>query len=739
MSTLRELELAQVAPRLLEILRRQGVASLSEFQLEAVEKGLMRGVSQILVTHDYREAYQIAEISLLNLVASSFRSRALVLCPNPHQVESKFQSLSAKCRRLGVEITAIASKSAAIREEWETERVIIATYKSLDIAIRTRPEILDGVEYVLVDRLDLIGQPGLGARLETVLVAITGRSSTIQYCAITPPVADVEDLAKWFEAEIIEDKKRDVKLIFSVKAFDSAGESLADLTEFVHYRRGQVMILCGNIEAAETLALQLAGVSKGDEGVSLDLRLGPEHRDDLRNLARTVIEFYPKSQMTAKLGKCLTRGVAFFHEGVSRKQRRRITTAWEDELLPVLVMPTRFAIASGLRASLVFLMGVFMQDIGKERSQDEAVTMLSEWQLSDVLQSAGRRGLDNEGFGILVVDKESERTRVLTTYFDRNQEGDLFPRLGEVDSCMDDPENIQDLVLGQLCGSTEKDADPFTIVNRTFWASTHRATDISRGNLIPTDETPVEEVVSMRTTKSTEKRAEDIADDSVRFVSINPMKIEGLVRSGSREMWHYVSLKSADGVACSCESWKYQGIRKHRLCKHLVKFAKYSLRDDETKPYAAGVITQSLRSLEVFGDLEKDGLIKRDGKKILCTELGENVTFLGVPVRDARRVMKAIESGTSDLKGMLRSVAIAQADLPRDVLERVLKALPVKEVEDLVKDEKDLPGIVENCLEELDYVNSILLKLMEGRKRADMKRNAMNMEKNLLALLESIR
>ena len=81
------------------------------------------------------------------------------------------------------------------------------------------------------------------------------------------------------------------------------------------------------------------------------------------------------------------------------------------------------------------------------------------------------------------------------------------------------------------------------------------------------------------------------------------------------------------------------------------------------------------------------------------------------------------------MKGMLRSVAIARADLPRDVLERVLKALPVKDVEDLIKDEKNLPGIVENCLEELDYVNSILLKLMEGRKRTDMKKKPLDMLK----------
>ncbi|MHA2212625.1 MAG: hypothetical protein ACW992_05645, partial [Candidatus Thorarchaeota archaeon] len=61
MSTLRELELEQTAPRLLEVLRRQGLASLTKFQADAVEQGIIRRANQLLVTVDYDEAYQIAE------------------------------------------------------------------------------------------------------------------------------------------------------------------------------------------------------------------------------------------------------------------------------------------------------------------------------------------------------------------------------------------------------------------------------------------------------------------------------------------------------------------------------------------------------------------------------------------------------------------------------------------------------------------------------------------------------
>lgn len=737
LSTLRELELAQVAPRLLELLRKLGFDRLTDFQTKAVAGGIMRGACQILTTYDYDEAYEIAEIALLNRVASDFRACALILCPNPHQAETKLFSISHKCRRLGIEATSIIRTNDAVRGNWKSGRVVVATYRSIDIALRTSPDLLDNVECILIDRLDLIGQPGLGARLETALVASMSAQPS-QYIAISPPVADIEELARWLSAEVVVDEKSEVKLIFSVKSFESANESLADLTEFVHYRRGKVMILCANVPASEDLAVRLAGQVK-ENSIALDLRLTPEHRDDLRDLSRDVMESYPNCEMTPKLGAAISRGVAFFHEGVSRTQRRRISAAWEDGLLPVIVMPMRFAIASGLRATVVFLMGVFMQELGRELSQEDSVTMLTEWQFNDVLQSAGRRGIDNEAFGIVVVDNEEERTRVLAKYFEEDSEGNLLPRYGEVDSMMDDAENIQDLVLGRLCGSSDESIDPFSIIDRTFWATSNRMAGAIREGVLSSDETSVEQLVSLRTTKSTEKRAEEIPDDSVKMVSMNPSKIEGLVHSGSREMWHYVSLKAADGVSCSCESWKYQGIRKHRLCKHLVKFAKHALQEEETKLYASSVIEQALRGLELIGDLEREGLVRRIDKEIRCTELGSNVAYLGVPVRDAKRVMAVIDQRKGNLKDILLGVAAARKTLPRRVLKRVLDALPAESIDDIVCEKDDLPGIVENCIEELDYINMILLKLMGEKRKDSLKKESVAMEKNLLDLLRSSR
>jgi hypothetical protein len=240
----------------------------------------------------------------------------------------------------------------------------------------------------------------------------------------------------------------------------------------------------------------------------------------------------------------------------------------------------------------------------------------------------------------------------------------------------------------------------------------------------------------MRSTKATKKRASEIPNKSVKIVSVRPDKIEGLVHSGSREIWHYITLRSKDGVSCSCESWKYQGIRRHRLCKHLVKFSEFALKQEEAKAYAAGVIVQALRGLEILGELESDGLISRDGSTIKCTPLGQDVTVLGVPIQDAKRVMRAIGDKRSALKSILKRLVIARLGVSEKVAQQVLDKLPAKSIDDIACEEH-LPGIIENCLEELHYVNSILYNLMD--KKNPLRKESRTLDKSLQTILDAMK
>jgi superfamily II helicase len=706
---------------------------LTKFQADAVEGGITRGTSQILLTRDYEEAYTIAEISILNKVASNFRARVLVICPNPHLAEVSHSSINQKCSRLGIETTAITRRRVATDPELKIGRVVVSTFRALTIALRTHPEILEDLECVVTERLDFIGHQGVGAYLESALVTLKGHSDNLQYISICPPVANLDELSSWLMSEVVEDKKDDINRIFSVRAFENVNESLADLAEYTQAKRGQVMILCANEMDSEVLASTLAGLQKDDDSGTLDFNLTLGHQDELIELSEQVSNLYPECDTSALLGQMLSRGVAFFHSGVSKAQRRIISNAWEDGLLPVLVVPTRFAIPGNLKASSVFVMGVYMEDVRKGENDDERLSLLSEWELTDVLQSAGRSGIDNRAFGIVVVADENERQRVISKYFEREDDSSINPRLGEVDSCMDNPENIQDLVLGQICSLETSDEDPFSILNRTFWAASNAADSITEaGEATPKVRT--KNLISMRATKSIITRASEITDSSVKLVSVNPKKVEGLIHSASRDLWHHVILRAQEGVSCTCESWKYQGIRKHRLCKHLVKFMNYSVEKDDISQYASALIDQSLRGLEILDDLENGGLVYSKGKAHECSDTGKSVTMLGIPVSVAKRVMKELSKQDAELRSILLEVAAARTSVPRKVWKRILEATVPGVKGDIELCDDDIPGVVENCLEEIHYLNTILEGLVD-KKRKSLRKEIDYMEKRLRYLL----
>ncbi len=738
LSTLRELELEQVSPRLLEVLRRMGLRELTGFQREALDNGIVQGRSQILLTHDYNEAYQIAEIAALNIIASSVGSRVLFLCPNPHQAEQRLQSVGHKCRRLGVETTGITRRREAYLPMRRVGRVVVGTYRSVDIAMRVNPAVIEDVRCVVIERLDLIGQPKLGAHLETILATLMIRQPGVQYIAVCPPVSETGPLSRWLDATVVEDKRADIRRIFSVKAFEDIGDSLADLTEFVHYRHGQTMILCSDIETCEHLAGELSGVDNTEGSAVLDLRLTPEHRDVLREIAGNVMRHYPRCEVTGRLGMMITRGVAFMHEGLSKEQRRAVSRGWEEGVIPVVIIPIRFAIASGIRATTVFVIGVFMQDVGGDLSDGGELTMLTEWQMNEVLNSAGRWGQDNDAFGIVVVNSEGERQRVLAKYFRHDSQGNIVPRLGEVVSSMDDPENLLDLALLHLCDRRRRAQGLSSVLKRTLWAVASQRDPSTAETVSLVETASIEGLIAMRATRDAVKRAEAIPDGDVRVVAVSPTRISGIVKSTSRELWHYVELRAADGVSCSCESWKYQGLRKHRLCKHLVKFAQYALEDPDTRPYASTVIRPALRGLEVIGELQKSGLLVREGKTMRCTPLGRSVALLGVPARDARAVMQALSVGATTLGALLKKIVERETGYPRDMVQRVLDSVPAESIEALASRPTDLPGLVENCLEEALYAVSIITQMYDSAEARRLQDEAASLRENLEHLLGSI-
>ncbi|MEM2141725.1 MAG: hypothetical protein QXQ81_00495, partial [Candidatus Thorarchaeota archaeon] len=558
-------------------------------------------------------------------------------------------------------------------------------------------------------------------------------SSSTQLISVTPRVANLDELAGWLRSRIVVDPRPEVRRIFSVKAYEQMDRAVAELADFVCRRGGQSLILCPNMSSSESLAAHLSG---SNSSVALS-SLTADQRSTLRALAEKVQKSFPQCSVTHRLADCIRKGVAFIHEGLPKYQRQVLSGAWNAGVMPVLVVPSRFVLASELRATAVFVMGVYSQDISSEISGRGDMYMLSEWQLAEMLQLAGRPGRDTEAYGTVIVDSDSEKARVVERFFETDSSGSLRPVPSEIDSLLDEPDHVQDLILGQVCGRSEYGSDPLAMLDNTFWAFRMR-TVRSR---MSSDKSPEDEeawaLIHQRTTRSTIDRARRVSDKSVRLVSVSPTKIEGLVHSGSRELWHYAALRTSDGASCSCESWKYQGVRRHRLCKHLAKLAMYSLSQAESRPYAASIIRRSLQGLGALESLEQQGFVNRDGSAILCTTLGRRTAMMGVPLREAKIMIDMTSGRRGDLVEAISQVAIANTGLPASLVKQVVKSVRQKNDESLISCD-DLPGIVENILEELHYVAGLLVRIV-GDEQYEDGLTPRDMEDAIGRLLASLR
>jgi isocitrate/isopropylmalate dehydrogenase len=87
---------------------------------------------------------------------------------------------------------------------------------------------------------------------------------------------------------------------------------------------------------------------------------------------------------------------------------------------------------------------------------------------------------------------------------------------------------------------------------------------------------------------------------------------------------------------------------------------------------------------------------------------------------------------------ILIDVAVARTGMPRKAIAGVLDAVQTHDMKKFVKYEQHGPGIVENCLEELHYINSILIGIMGRKANKELKREIRKLNKNLTATLDTI-
>jgi len=101
---------------------------------------------------------------------------------------------------------------------------------------------------------------------------------------------------------------------------------------------------------------------------------------------------------------------------------------------------------------------------------------------------------------------------------------------------------------------------------------------------------------------------------------------------------------------------------------------------------------------------------------------------------DIKRVMKELEKKDAEIRNVLLEVAVARTNVPRKIWKRVISVTEpdVKGKMNLCDD--DIPGVIENCLEDLHYLNTILEGLVD-KKRVSLRKEIAYLDKRLWDLI----
>lgn len=204
---------AKLTPLLVACLHEWGIESPTEIQERAVEAEVPLGTSAIVCAPTSSGKTLIGELALANALSSGFDG--LYLVSHKALAEQKFADFATRFSTAQWAHSITVGISTGDREEGDVNcRLLVSTYeKALGLVLAGRIKI--GKTVVVADELQLLGDPGRGASVET-LCALLRQRQPHQFVGLTATVENPEDLAAWMKCQTVRSAKRDIDLLQTI-------------------------------------------------------------------------------------------------------------------------------------------------------------------------------------------------------------------------------------------------------------------------------------------------------------------------------------------------------------------------------------------------------------------------------------------------------------------------------------------------------------------------------------------
>lgn len=200
----------EIPKNILKYLEKQGIGELRPSQVKSIEKGLFRNNNnQIVCSPTASGKTLVAELAMLDTILNK-RKRVVYIVPLKALASEKyreFNELYGDDFKVRISIGEIQNE----RYNYDYD-LLILTAEKLDSLLRHNKEIVNNIGLVIADEIHLLNDEKRGPTLEILLSIFKSKLKSIRIIGLSATIGNSQELAKWLDADLIEDDWRPVEL-----------------------------------------------------------------------------------------------------------------------------------------------------------------------------------------------------------------------------------------------------------------------------------------------------------------------------------------------------------------------------------------------------------------------------------------------------------------------------------------------------------------------------------------------
>ncbi len=429
MRRIRDLRKYGLPDTLLDIWTQQQGEFLLPVQEVAVQRyGLFEGRSLVISSPTSSGKTFVGEMAAMR--ATFAGKRVLYLTPLRALAEEKYQTFRARYQEYGVKVVV------ATRDRREFERDIeqgdfhlaVLVYEKLSQLLVRHPHLLRTVALVIVDELQMLGDPERGPGLELSLTKLLASAPRPQLLGLSAVLREAQQVADWLEADLLYQEDRPVELYrgvllggqFRYRAYNSGEEGEEQLARIDTEDPREILFANVKhfVEKGEQLLIFLKG--KRDT-VQCALALAERLALPPAQEALTALEPLEETALKAQLRTAFTGGVAFHHADLTPEERALVETCYRGGALRVIACTTTLAFGVNLPATTVFIEAVKWD---ADQRTGAAIEVPISWaEYENISGRAGRLGFHEEfGRSILIAANQFQADLLWRSYVMGEQE-----------------------------------------------------------------------------------------------------------------------------------------------------------------------------------------------------------------------------------------------------------------------------------------------------------------------------